>query len=198
MPADLRIAQLVTDPYRPEPMVPFRFMVECATVGDDGTGPFVVSFELDQAESVELPVHNVAPHESEWASWPHGGLRAGDHHIYCLLDAAHAVPEPEARRNQQSLYFKVAKGIGPPQDEDGDEYYDDQALADAVSNEIRHRVNQWLTFAVQAVEEWGTEAKQLVAEYNDTDATVDPSRSSPRSARPSSSTFPGSRPRWGS
>jgi hypothetical protein len=174
MPADLRIAQFVTDPYRPEAMGPFRFMVECANVGDEGTGPFVVRFELDQAESAELSVHNVAPHESEWVSWPHDGMGAGDHHIYCLLDAAHAVPEPESQRNQQSRYFEVAEIEFPPQDASGDVDYDDEALANAVIDRITARVNRWLILAVQAVDEWEIDAKKRVADYNDADATVDP------------------------
>ncbi len=174
MSADLRIAQLVTDPDQPEAMAPLRFMVECANVGDEGTGPFVVRFELDQAESVELPVQTVASQESEWVSWPHEGMRAGEHQIYCLLDAADAVPESEEQRNQQSLYFKVAEIEFAPQDARGDTDFDDNALANAVIATITGRVNLWFTLAVQAVEEWEIDAKQRVAEYNDADATVDP------------------------
>lgn len=87
MPADLRIARLVTDPYRPEAGTPLRFMVECANVGDEESGPFVVHFELDRAESVDLSMQNVAPHESEWANWPHDGMRAGAYavrHVHVL------------------------------------------------------------------------------------------------------------------
>jgi N-acetylmuramoyl-L-alanine amidase len=174
-PADLRVAQLVTDPYRPEAMAPFRFMVECANVGGEETGPFVVRFELDQAESVELSVQNVAPHESEWVSWPHDGMRAGDHHIYCLLDAAHAVPESEEQRNQQSVYFKVAEIEFPPQDADGDAHYDEKALANEVIHTIADRVDRWLILAVQAVVEWQIDAKKRVAAYNDdANVVVDP------------------------
>jgi N-acetylmuramoyl-L-alanine amidase len=171
-PADLRVAQLVTDPNRPEAMAPFRFMVECANVGDEGTGPFFVRFELDQAESVDVYVQNVAPHESEWVTWDHDGMRAGDHHIYCLLDADHEVPEPERQRNQQSIYFKVAEIEFAPQDAHGDRDYDRMALANEVIHMIAERVNLWLALADQAVGEWGIEVKNVVASYND-DETVE-------------------------
>lgn len=173
MPADLRIANFVTDPEQPEAGQPVAFMVECANVGDEGTGAFVVRFELDQAENIELPVDTVAAGETQWVRWPHDVLSQGNHHIYCLLDADHAVPEPEEKRNQQSIYFKVGEIEKPPQDADGDAYYDDNAMANAVISSITGRVNLWLTLSVQAVEEWEVDAKAKVAEYNDADASVD-------------------------
>jgi hypothetical protein len=175
MPADLRIAQFVTDPLRPEAMAPLRFMVECANVGDEDAGPFTVRFELNEAETIEVPVDNVASQWSEWVNWPHDGMTAGDHHIYCLLDAADAVPEPESQRNQQSLYFKVYEIEFAPQDADGDTDYDDEQLANAVIGTIMDRVNRGFTYSVSAVTEWGIEARtRVAAEYGDADATVDP------------------------
>ncbi len=175
MPADLRIAQFVTDPLQPEAMAPVRFMVECANVGDEDTGPFVVRFELDQAGTIEVPVDNVAAQWSEWASWPHDGTVAGDHHIYCLLDAADAVPESDDQHNEQSLYFKVHEIEFAPQDADGDTDYNDEQLANAVIGTIMDRVNRGFTYSVSAVTEWGIEARKRVEnEYGDADATVDP------------------------
>jgi hypothetical protein len=176
MPADLRIAQFLTKPRPPEAMAPFFFQVECANVGDEGTGPFVVRFELDQAESVEVPVENVAPQESEWVNWPYdAGLIAGDHHVHCLLDAARAVPEPEVGGNQKSLYFKVADiEFGPADARRGEEDYNEEALAAAVIDTIKHRVNHWTDLAVGAIVAWESEAKTRVADYSDAKATVDP------------------------
>ncbi len=174
MPADLRITSLDTDPHRPEAAEPITFRVECANVGNEGTGPFVVRFQLDNADSVELPVQTVAAGETELVKWPHAGLRQGDHHIECVLDAAHAVPEPEERRNRQTVQFKVHEIEFAPQHARGTADYDDDALADAVVGAIVDRANLWLTFALEAVDAWKDEATARVErEYADTPATVD-------------------------
>jgi hypothetical protein len=176
MPADLRITQLLTDPNPPEAMASFFFNAECVNVGDEASGPFVVRFELDQDRSQELGVDNLAPQESTWVTWPYDdGLGAGDHFVYCVVDATDAVPEPEAQHNQQSLYFKVAEiEFGPADARAGEEGYDEEALANEVIDTITERVNHWLPLAIQAVDEWEKDAKLRIAEYNDADATVDP------------------------
>ncbi|MBA2283705.1 MAG: hypothetical protein H0W25_21060 [Acidimicrobiia bacterium] len=174
MPADLRIADLVTDPYHAEVGQPVAFLVNCHNVGDEGTGPFAVRFELDNQEYANFDTRGLGPGEDDWVRWPHDPLTEGAHHIYCLLDSTHAVPESEERHNQKSVHFQVTQPDRPPQDADGDEYYDDENLASLVAAGVIGRVNTWLGLAVQAVEEWGREAEGMVAaEYADVDATFD-------------------------
>jgi hypothetical protein len=164
MPADVRINQLVVDPQQPTADTPFHFWAECSNVGDEGTDPFTVHFELDQADSIDLPVQNVAPQESQWVNWPHDGMSVGDHVILCSLDAGRAV-SVNSKFNVRDI----------PQAPGGVTDYDDDALANAVVNVISERVDHWLILAVQAVDEWGTEATGIVqAKYNDADATVNP------------------------
>ena len=175
MPADLRISQLVVEPQNPEAMAPLRFSAECANVGDEGTDPFSVFFELDQADNVAMTVQNVPPQATEWVSWDHDGIGAGNHFIHCEIDVSNAVPESDENNLQsRSVYFTVADIEFAPQDARGETDYDKVAMANAVIAAINGRVGLWFTYAVQATEEWEIEAKRRVAaDYGDADATVD-------------------------
>jgi hypothetical protein len=166
MPADIRLSTLTFDPNPPVAEDPFTVYAQCLNVGNEGTGPFVARFQLDARESIDIKVDNIAPNESTWASWPHAAIAVGDHSVYCMLDAGHAVPESEERFNQQTVYFKVAKRSQPPSDAHGTEYYDDNALAEAVISQLGARVNHWMILVVQAVEEWESETRQRIDQWD--------------------------------
>lgn len=174
MPADLRIRQINTDPDHPEGGQVIRFFVEAVNVGDEGTGPFVVRFELDNHETFDQTLDNLAPGESEWLYWPHDGLAQGAHHIAVHLDAERTVHETEENKNYMVRQFEVREIEFAPQDARyGEEDYDANKMANAVIASVQSRVALWYGFAVQAVEEWEVEAKRLVADYSDADASVD-------------------------
>ena len=166
MPADIRLAGIQ---FEPEPKVvgePVTFYAECQNAGDDGTGEFLARFILDGTETFEMPVDNLAPGETSYAIWPHEPIAEGHHSIYCMLDAAHVVPEPEERYNQQTIYFEVHQRSLPPSDADGTEYYSDDDLATAVSDQIGIRVDHWMALVIQAVDEWADEAERRIEAWN--------------------------------
>jgi hypothetical protein len=173
MPADIRLAGIQ---FEPEPKVvgePVTFYAECRNAGDEGTGEFVARFVLDGSETFEMPVDNLAPGETSYAIWPHPPIAEGQHSIFCLLDATNVVPEPESRFNQQTIYFEVHQRSLPPSDADGSEYYSDDDLAAAVSDQIGIRVDHWMALVIQAVDEWADEAERRVEAWNlDGDADV--------------------------
>ena len=166
MPADIRLAGIQ---FEPEPQVvgePITFYAECLNIGDDGTGEFIAKFLLDGTEAFEIGVDNIPPGDRAYALWPHVAISKGTHSIYCFLDATHSVPEPEERFNQQTVYFEVRDRALPPSDADGSEYYNDEALAGAVADQLGIRVNHWISLVIQAVDEWADEAERRIEAWN--------------------------------
>src|SRR5687768_620692 len=131
MAADIRLGSIRFEPSPPLAEEPLTFWAECLNLGDEGTGDFVARFQLDSAETFEIGLGNIPPGESAFAMWPHDPIAGGNHMVYCLLDAEHAVPEAEERFNQLTQYFEVTARSLPPSDAEGTEYYDDNALASA-------------------------------------------------------------------
>lgn len=166
MPADIRLASLTFNPNPPVADEPFTVYAQCRNLGDEGTGSFVARFQLDAAESIDISVDNIAPNDETYASWPHAAIAEGNHSVYCMLDAGHTVAEPEERFNQQTVYFQVHKRSLPPSDAHGDQQYDDNALAQAVVSQIGVRVNHWVALVVQAVEEWESETRQRIDQWD--------------------------------
>ena len=166
MPADIRLSSISFNPSPPLVDEPFTIYAECLNIGAEGTGSFLAKFQLDASETIEATVDNLAPQETKYAMWPHTAIAAGNHSVFCLLDAGHAVKEPEERFNQQTLYFQVQNRATPPSDSHGDEYYDDNALAQALVSQVGVRVNHWIALVVQAVEEWESETRQRIDQWD--------------------------------
>jgi hypothetical protein len=174
MPADIRLGSISFQPSPPLIDEPFTIYAEALNVGDEGTGNFVARFQLDAGESIDVAVDNISPGGSTYAMWPHAAIAGGNHSVYCMLDAGHAVAEPEERFNQQTVYFQVEARSLPPSDSGGTQEYDDNALAQAVVSELGIRVNHWMTLVVQAVEEWESETRQRIDTWDfNGDAPVD-------------------------
>ena len=174
MPADIRLGSITFNPSPPVAGEPFSCYAQCLNLGDEGTGSFIARFQLDAGQTQDVTVDNIPPGETLYATCPYAALAAGDHSVFCLLDAGHSVAEPEERFNQQTQYFKVGARSLPPSDSDGSTSYDDNALAQAVANEMRDRVDHWMTLVVQAVEEWESETRQRIDQWDfNGDAQVD-------------------------
>jgi len=166
VPADIRLTGIQFEPSPQLVDEPITFYAECLNNGDEGTGEFVAKFILDGTEAFEIGLDSIAPGERAYGIWPHVAIAKGDHSIYCLLDATHVVAEPEKRFNQQSVYFVVKDRALPPSDADGDEYYNDEALAGAVADQLGIRVNHWISLVIQAVDEWADEADRKIEAWN--------------------------------
>ena len=174
MPADIRLGSITFNPSPPLTGEPFSCYAQCLNMGDEPTGSFLARFQLDDGQTQDVTVDNIPPGETVYATCPYSAIAAGDHSVYCVLDAGHSVAEPEERFNQQRQYFKVVARSLPPSDSDGSTQYDDDALALAVVGEMRDRVDHWMTLVVQAVEEWESETRQRIDQWDfNGDAQVD-------------------------
>jgi hypothetical protein len=175
MAADLRIREFSTDPSRPEGGDPIVFVAECVNVGDEGSGPISVRFEIDKAEYRDFHLDTIAAGASEWVAWNHEGMSQGDHFVWCKVDFDNEVAEPEEDKNSKSLYFKVHEiEFAPVDARQGEANFNKREMAKELIRETNERVNLWLQFALRATTEWGKEAQKfVVAEYADVDATFD-------------------------
>ena len=168
MGANVQILRLITNPERVEAADPFHFMVEFTNQGDETTGVFPVRFELDGgADALEVDSPDVAPGGTDWAYWAHGGLREGNHSIYCRLDPGQTVLRGGGPHHEQTIYFEIHEIEFAPQDASGNEDYDEDALANAVATAILLRIGQWVSAADHAVNQWQKAADERVKDYID-------------------------------